>query len=69
MRHHQTTMDGTSMASPHLAGLAAYYMGLKGPQKPTALCASIKSSATKNVISGLGFFSGTSNLLAFNGAA
>jgi subtilisin family serine protease len=62
-------MDGTSMASPHLAGLAAYYMGLNGPQNPVALCSSIKKSAVKDAITGLGAFRGTSNLLAFNGAS
>jgi subtilisin family serine protease len=61
-------MDGTSMASPHLAGLAAYYLGLNGPQTPEALCQSIKDSATKDAISGIGSSTGTSNLLAFNGA-
>jgi subtilisin family serine protease len=65
----QTTMDGTSMASPHLAGLAAYYMGLDGPQKPATLCSRIKNAAIKNAITGLGALSGTSNLLAFNGAS
>jgi len=64
-----TTMDGTSQASPHLAGLAAYYLGLNGPQTPATLCKKIADSATKNAITGLGLSSVTKNLLAFNGAS
>ncbi|KAF2840346.1 secreted protein 2 [Patellaria atrata CBS 101060] len=59
------TISGTSMASPHIAGLAAYLLRLEGPRTPAALCARIVQLATKNVITGLP--SGTVNALAFNG--
>jgi len=59
------TISGTSMASPHAAGLGAYLLGLEGSRTPTALCDRIVTLATKNKISGLLL---TANRLAFNGA-
>ncbi|KAK3307784.1 peptidase S8/S53 domain-containing protein [Chaetomium strumarium] len=59
------TISGTSMASPHIAGLGAYLLALEGRRAPEALCSYIKSLATANAISGLP--SGTTNRLAFNG--
>ncbi|KAK4234096.1 peptidase S8/S53 domain-containing protein [Achaetomium macrosporum] len=59
------TISGTSMASPHIAGLGAYLLALAGRKTPEALCDYIKSLATANAISGLP--SGTANRLAFNG--
>lgn len=53
------------MASPHIAGLAAYLAGLEGNPGPQALCDRIIALSTKNVITGLP--SGTSNRVAFNG--
>lgn len=53
------------MASPHVAGLAAYLLTLRGSQSPTALCNYIKDTAINGAISGLP--SGTINKLAFNG--
>lgn len=61
----QRTISGTSMASPHIAGLAAYLLALRGQQSPEALCTYIKNTAVTGVISGLP--SGTANRLAFNG--
>ncbi|ORY58386.1 subtilase [Pseudomassariella vexata] len=60
------TISGTSMASPHIAGLAAYFLGLgSAPREPVALCSYIGRSSVQGVISGVP--SGTKNLLANNG--
>lgn len=53
------------MASPHIAGLGAYLLGLLGPKTPAALCAYIQSTSLTGKLTGLP--SGTSNRLAFNG--
>ncbi|KAK2605973.1 hypothetical protein QQS21_003599 [Conoideocrella luteorostrata] len=58
-----TTMSGTSMATPHVAGLGAYFLGLGKPANN--MCQYLQSVALKNNIQGL--HSGTSNLLAQNG--
>ncbi|KAF1809990.1 subtilisin-like protein [Eremomyces bilateralis CBS 781.70] len=42
--------DGTSMATPHIAGLAAYLLGITPGLAPGALCERIKSLATKDVV-------------------
>ncbi|KAI1763090.1 peptidase S8/S53 domain-containing protein [Hypoxylon sp. FL1150] len=58
------TISGTSMASPHIAGLGAYYLGLAA--SPVAsLCEYIAQTALSGVISDVP--SGTANLLANNG--
>lgn len=59
------SLSGTSMASPHVAGLAAYLAGLEGFPGSEALCNRIVQLATTNVISGVP--SGTPNRLIFNG--
>ncbi|KAH6641905.1 peptidase S8/S53 domain-containing protein [Chaetomium tenue] len=59
------TISGTSMASPHIAGLAAYLLALEGSKTPAALCNYIKTTALSGAISGLP--SGTTDRLAFNG--
>ncbi|GAP89968.2 putative subtilisin-like protease Pr1A [Rosellinia necatrix] len=59
-----TTASGTSAASPVVAGLGAYLLGLEGGD-PKALCDRIKELATQGVLSGVP--GGTTNALAFNG--
>lgn len=59
------SISGTSMASPHIAGLGAYLLALEGSRTPAALCARIKALAQSGVVSGVP--SGTVNQLAFNG--
>jgi cerevisin len=68
------TISGTSMASPHIAGLLAYFLSLQ-PAKdsgyavaditPKELKASLISVASKGLLTGIP--SGTVNLLAWNG--
>lgn len=59
------SLSGTSMASPHVAGLAAYLSALEGYPGSEALCNRIRDLSTQNAISGLP--SGTANRLIFNG--
>ncbi|KAF2193523.1 subtilisin-like serine protease-like protein PR1A [Zopfia rhizophila CBS 207.26] len=59
------SISGTSMATPHVAGLGAYLLGLEGKKTPAALGDRIKTLSTKNKITGVP--SGTVNYLAFNG--
>lgn len=59
------TISGTSMACPHVAGLAAYLIALEGTRSPAALCQRIQGLSTRNVIANAG--SGSPNLLAYNG--
>jgi len=53
------------MASPHIAGLGAYLLGLLGPKTPAALCTYIQTTSRKNILTSIP--SGTVNYLAFNG--
>jgi hypothetical protein len=53
------------MATPHVAGLAAYLLGFEGKKTPADLGARIQTLANKNKITGIP--SGTVNYLAFNG--
>ncbi|KAI1386784.1 subtilisin-like serine protease pepD [Hypoxylon trugodes] len=58
--------SGTSMASPHVAGLALYLKGLEhGLDSPRDTIARIKKLATPDVVDDAG--SGSPNLFAYNG--
>lgn len=57
-------LSGTSMASPHVAGLAAYLLG--NGASVSGLCETIASSGLQGVISGVP--SDTANILINNGA-
>jgi len=59
------TISGTSMACPHVAGLAAYLIILEGISTPAAVQARIKALATPNKVISPG--SGSPNLIAYNG--
>ncbi|KAJ3508472.1 hypothetical protein NLJ89_g5739 [Agrocybe chaxingu] len=58
------TLSGTSMASPHVAGLVAYFVKKDGNITPAAMRTKIQNLAIRNAISGIP--SGTVNLLANN---
>ncbi|KAI0230340.1 proteinase B, partial [Massospora cicadina] len=59
------TISGTSMASPHVAGLAAYFITKSGNSDPNYIANLLKSRAQKNAISSVGYSS--PNLLINNG--
>ncbi|ORY04114.1 subtilisin-like serine protease-like protein PR1A [Clohesyomyces aquaticus] len=59
------SISGTSMATPHVVGLAAYLLALEGKKSPAALCSRIQTLSQKSKITGIP--SGTLNYLAFNG--
>ncbi|KAI6716453.1 hypothetical protein JHW43_001054 [Diplocarpon mali] len=66
------TISGTSMAAPHVVGMAAYLLGLGNPKDPAQVCDQILGMATQNKLSGtsgsfLTGLMGTPNLLAYNG--
>jgi subtilisin family serine protease len=58
-----SSLNGTSMASPHVAGAAALYLELNPAASPAEVAEAISASATPRVLSGLG--RGTPNLLLF----
>jgi subtilisin family serine protease len=62
------TISGTSMATPHIAGLGAYVLGLSGAMTPSALASRLQSLATTGSITLASAASTSPNLLAFNGA-
>lgn len=53
------------MASPHIAGLGAYLLGLLGAEAPKDLCTYIQETAQSGVLKDVD--QDTVNLLAFNG--
>ncbi|KAK7678555.1 hypothetical protein QCA50_018427 [Cerrena zonata] len=57
-------ISGTSMATPHVAGLIAYLIGRDGNASPATISNTLKSLSVKGVISGIP--SGTLNDLARN---
>lgn len=68
-------MSGTSMASPHIAGLLSYFLSLQPEQsseyftgliEPAALKTKLIKYGTKGVLTGLD--ATTPNILAYNGA-
>lgn len=58
-------VSGTSMACPHVAGLALYLMGRERLSSPGAVADRIKALGTKGVVKNPG--AGSPNLLAYNG--
>ncbi|KAL1914469.1 uncharacterized protein VTP21DRAFT_8852 [Calcarisporiella thermophila] len=57
------SISGTSMATPHVAGVAAYFLSIN-PMEPLALREFLQKVATKSAISG--FSSDTPNNLVYN---
>lgn len=58
-------LSGTSMACPHVSGLALYLMGKDGVNSPGDVVARIKELGTAGVVTMEG--AGSPNLLAYNG--
>ena len=59
------TISGTSMACPHVAGLAAYLIALEGLSTPAAVQSRIKALGTSGKVISPG--SGSPSLIAYNG--
>ena len=47
------SLSGTSMATPHVAGFAAYLLGLDSSLTPSSIASTIKSKALRGVLSGI----------------
>lgn len=60
------TISGTSMATPHVVGLAIYVMSLENLADASAATKRLKELGTNDVVART---SGSPNLLAFNGGA
>lgn len=58
------TLSGTSMSSPHTAGVAALYLGANSGATPAQVLAALTSNATVGVVGNAG--SGSPNLLLFS---
>ena len=58
------TLSGTSMAAPHVTGVAALYLSLNPTAAPLEVTRALTSNATANVISQMPL--GTSNLLLYS---
>jgi len=61
------TISGTSMATPHVAGIVALFMSQKDYKSSQEIVDAVLAAGTKDVIKSLG--SNTVNLLAYNGYA
>jgi subtilisin family serine protease len=57
------TINGTSMAAPHVAGVIARFIGQNPGLTPAQVANSVKTSSTKNVLSGIG--TGSPNQLSY----
>lgn len=58
------TISGTSMASPHVAGLGAYILALEGSYSGKGLCDRLVQLSTQNAVTDV---NGSPNRLAYNG--
>lgn len=61
------SLSGTSMATPHVVGLALYLQVLEGLSTPAAVTNRIKALGTTGRISGT--LNGSPNLVSYNGNA
>ncbi|KXN86847.1 hypothetical protein AN958_09583 [Leucoagaricus sp. SymC.cos] len=59
------SLTGTSMATPHVSGLIAYLIGLKGNMSPADMTNLLKSISLQDILAGI--YTGTVNILAHNG--
>ncbi|KAK3817910.1 MAG: subtilisin-like protease 6 [Linnemannia elongata] len=61
----RNTISGTSMATPHVVGVAALYLGAGKANGASQVYTTLQSTATKNAVKGR--LRGEANLLVFNG--